>query len=261
MPEGTARSVGRRLSAVPAAREKTYTVKEIFYTLQGEGANAGRAAVFCRFTGCNLWTGREEDRAHAVCTFCDTDFVGVGPDGGRFKGADAIADAVVAKWPSRDLSDAPGSPKVNDPTPSAAPGVPNAERRAPNPERPLVVCTGGEPLLQLDAALVAAFHARGFEIAVETNGTQLPPDGIDWICVSPKAGAPLALTRGHELKLVYPQEEAMPDRFAALDFEHFFLQPMDGPDAAANTQRALAYCLAHPQWRLSLQTHKLLGIR
>ncbi|MBA3889421.1 MAG: 7-carboxy-7-deazaguanine synthase [Gemmatimonadaceae bacterium] len=224
-------------ATVPDAgtRARTYTVKEIFYTLQGEGANAGRAAVFCRFTGCNLWTGREEDRAHAVCQFCDTDFLGVGPDGGRFKGADALAEAVAVRWPP------------------AAPGNSAA--------RPLVVCTGGEPLLQLDEALVAALHARGFEVAVETNGTQAAPHGIDWICVSPKASAPLALTRGHELKLVYPQAEASPERFAGLDFEHFFLQPMDGPDAAANTQRALDYCLAHPQWRLSLQTHKMIGIR
>jgi 7-carboxy-7-deazaguanine synthase (Cx14CxxC type) len=210
----------------------TYSVKEIFYTLQGEGGNAGRPAVFCRFAGCNLWTGREEDRAQAVCTFCDTDFVGTdGEGGGKFSTADALADAVAARWP-------------------------DVTRRG----CPLVVCTGGEPLLQLDAALVAALHARGFEIAVETNGTQDAPEGIDWICVSPKAGAPVKLVRGQELKLVYPQPAAMPERFEALDFEQFFLQPMDGPDREANTQAAIAYCLEHPQWRLSLQTHKLLGI-
>ena len=208
-----------------------YTVKEIFYTLQGEGANAGRAAVFCRFAGCNLWTGREADRADAVCRFCDTDFVGVGPDGGRFATADALADAVAARWPSVDEG------------------------------RPLVVCTGGEPLLQLDAAAVAALHERGFEVAVETNGTRQPPPGLDWVCVSPKVGAPLVLTAGDELKLVYPQEGGDPARFAGLPFRHFFLQPMDGPDVAVNTGRAVAYCLAHPQWRLSVQTHKVVGIR
>jgi 7-carboxy-7-deazaguanine synthase len=211
-----------------------YAVKEIFYTLQGEGANVGRPAVFCRFAGCNLWTGREADRATAVCTFCDTDFVGTeGPDGGKFASAEMLASAVAARWP-----DAPAT-------------------RA----RRLVVCTGGEPLLQLDAALVDALHALGFEVAIETNGTQEAPAGIDWVCVSPKADAPLLLTRGDELKLVYPQERAMPERFAALDFTHFFLQPMDGPALARNTQMALAYCLTHPQWRLSVQTHKVLGIR
>lgn len=210
---------------------KVYSVKEIFYTLQGEGANAGRAAVFCRFTGCNLWTGREQDRESAVCRFCDTDFVGTGPDGGRFTGADALADAVRARWPDAGRG------------------------------RPLVVCTGGEPLLQLDAALVDALHARGFEVAVETNGTQTPPPNIDWICVSPKARASLVLTHGHELKLVFPQEDGMPERYASLDFERFYLQPMDGPDVIENTRRAVEYCLQHPQWRLSLQTHKLLGIR
>ena len=208
-----------------------YTVKELFYTLQGEGANAGRAAVFCRFAGCNLWTGREADRADAVCRFCDTDFVGVGPDGGRFATADALAEAVAARWPSVDGG------------------------------RPLVVCTGGEPLLQLDAAAVAALHERGFEVAVETNGTRQPPPGLDWVCVSPKVGAPLVLTAGDELKLVYPQEGGDPARFAGLPFRHFFLQPMDGPDVAVNTGRAVAYCLAHPQWRLSVQTHKVVGIR
>jgi len=210
-----------------------YTVKEIFYTLQGEGANAGRAAVFCRFAGCNLWTGREADRHEAVCKFCDTDFVGAGPDGGRFASAEALADRVAAAW-------------------AGSPGA-----------RPLVVCTGGEPLLQLDAPLVDAMHARGLEVAVETNGTQTAPPGLDWICVSPKASAPLRLTSGHELKLVYPQTEpdAQPERFEGLAFRHFFLQPMDGPAAAENTRRAVEYCLAHPRWRLSLQTHKLLGIR
>ncbi len=210
-----------------------YTVKECFYTLQGEGVNAGRAAVFCRFAGCNLWTGREADRASAVCTFCDTDFVGVGPDGGKFATADALAAFVKSRWPA----DAPA-------------GV-----------RPFVVCTGGEPLLQLDSAAVDALHAAGFEVAVETNGTQPAPPGLDWICVSPKADAPLVLTAGHELKLVYPQAKAPPERFTRLDFQHFLLQPMDGPDQAANTRAALAYCLAHPRWRLSVQTHKTLGIR
>ena len=215
-----------------------YTVREIFYTLQGEGANAGRAAVFCRFSGCNLWTGREADRHRAVCRFCDTDFVGVGPDGGRFRTADELADAVLDRWPHREGGRAVGG-------------------------RPLVVCTGGEPLLQLDAPAVEAFHARGFEVAVETNGTQPPVPGLDWICVSPKAGAPLALTAGDELKLVYPQAEpeAQPERFEGAAFHHLFLQPMDGPDVAENTRRAIAYCLAHPRWRLSVQTHKVVGIR
>ena len=211
----------------------SYAVKEMYYTLQGEGAHAGRAAVFCRFAGCNLWTGREQDRAGAVCTFCDTDFVGTdGPGGGRFATAAALADAVASLWPA----DAAG-------------------------ER-YVVCTGGEPLLQLDTSLIEALHARGFAVAVETNGTQPAPAGLDWICVSPKAGAPLVLTAGDELKLVYPQREpeAQPERFADLGFRHFFLQPMDGPERAANTAAAVAYCLAHPRWRMSLQTHKLLGI-
>ena len=210
----------------------SYAVKEIFYTLQGEGAQAGRAAVFCRFAGCNLWTGREQDRATAVCTFCDTDFVGIdGDGGGRFASAEALADAVGAAWP-----DGAGG-------------------------RPFVVCTGGEPLLQLDAAAVTALKSRGFEVAVETNGTQVPPPGLDWICVSPKAGAGLSLCAGNELKLVFPQAGAEPGRFEALAFEHFFLQPMDGPLVERHTREALAYCLAHPRWRLSLQTHKLLGIR
>jgi len=212
----------------------TYTVKEIFYTLQGEGIQAGRPAVFCRFAGCNLWSGREADRATAVCTFCDTDFVGVGPDGGRFATPGALAEAVAARWPS---------------------GADGARGKQ------LVVCTGGEPLLQLDAAAVAALHAQGFEVAVETNGTQPIPAGIDWVCVSPKAEAPLVATRGDELKLVFPQPTAMPERFEGLDFRHFLLQPMDGPALAANTAAAVAYCLAHPKWRLSLQGHKVAGVR
>ena len=208
-----------------------YSVKEIFYTLQGEGAQTGRPAVFCRFAGCNLWSGREADRASAVCTFCDTDFVDTdGPGGGRFATADALATAVAAAWPA------------------GAGGL------------PFVVCTGGEPLLQLDAELVSALHRRGFEIAVETNGTRPPPPGLDWICVSPKAGAELVVCAGDELKLVYPQTGAEPERFEPLAFRHFFLQPMDGPTRERNTDAALRYCLAHPRWRLSLQTHKLLGI-
>ncbi len=211
----------------------SYAVKEIFYTLQGEGANVGRPAVFCRFAGCNLWSGREEDRASAICTFCDTDFVHTnGPGGGKFASARALAEAVAAKWPA------------------------NASPLA----RRFVVCTGGEPLLQLDEALVWALHAQGFEIAIETNGTKLPPPGIDWVCVSPKAGAPLVLQAGQELKLVFPQKGAEPERFEHLDFRHFFLQPMDGPHRQENTELTLRYCLEHPQWRLSLQTHKLLGI-
>jgi 7-carboxy-7-deazaguanine synthase (Cx14CxxC type) len=209
----------------------TYSVKEIFYTLQGEGFHAGRPAVFCRFSGCNLWTGREQDRATAVCTFCDTDFVGVGPDGGKFATAEALAEAVAARWP------------------------------AGGGGTPFVVCTGGEPLLQLDSAAIAALHARGFEVAVETNGTQPLPAGLDWVCVSPKAGAALAVEGGDELKLVFPQGSALPERFAGMKFRHFFLQPMDGPEVAAATAGAVAYCLAHPQWRLSFQTHKALGIR
>jgi 7-carboxy-7-deazaguanine synthase (Cx14CxxC type) len=209
----------------------SYAVKEIFLTLQGEGAHAGRAAVFCRFAGCNLWSGREEDRAKAVCTFCDTDFVGTdGTLGGRFASADELADTIAAQWTGDD-----------------------ANR--------YVVLTGGEPLLQVDQALIDALHRRGFAVAVETNGTIIPPDGMDWICVSPKAGAELALKRGHELKLVYPQAGALPEEFANLDFERFSLQPMDGPEAAENTARAIDYCLRHPRWRLSVQTHKTLGIR
>jgi 7-carboxy-7-deazaguanine synthase (Cx14CxxC type) len=207
-----------------------YIVKEIFKTLQGEGAQAGRAAVFCRFAGCNLWSGREEDRATAVCQFCDTDFVGTdGPGGGRFEDADALACAIEGAW-------------------------------AGSESRRFVVFTGGEPLLQLDDALIAAIHEFGFEIAVETNGTQDAAEGIDWICVSPKAGAPLKLRSGHELKLVYPQSGIDPAELRALRFDHFWLQPMDGPDRARNTMAAIDYCLAHPPWRLSVQMHKLVGI-
>ena len=206
----------------------TYAVKEIFATLQGEGAQAGRAAVFCRFAGCNLWSGREEDRATAVCRFCDTDFVGA--DAGKFETADALADVVLTEWPA------------------------GAAHR-------FVVITGGEPLLQLDAPLIAALHARGFEIAVETNGTLVAPEGLDWVCVSPKSGAALVQRSGDELKLVYPQPELMPEAVAGLAFRHFLLQPMDGPRQRENTAAAIAYCQAHPQWRLSVQTHKVVGIR
>lgn len=207
----------------------SYKVKEIFYTLQGEGANAGRAAVFCRFAGCNLWSGREEDRERATCTFCDTDFVGTdGPGGGAFASAAELAQVIREMWPDAG--------------------------------RAFVVITGGEPLLQLDQPLVDELHRREIEVAVETNGTLEPPAGLDWVCVSPKAGAPLKLTSGNELKLVYPQEGAPPEEFEGLNFGHFFLQPMDGPDRAANTQLALEYCMKHPRWRLSLQTHKMLGI-
>lgn len=206
-----------------------YSVKELFFTLQGEGAQAGRAAVFCRFAGCNLWSGREADRADAVCKFCDTDFVGTdGEGGGKFATAQALADAIARAWPGGG--------------------------------RPYVVCTGGEPLLQLDAPLIDALHARGFEVAVETNGTQPAPPGLDWICVSPKADAELKQLSGSELKLVYPQDKARPERFESLDFSHFLLQPMDGPHVAENTKAATDYCLAHPKWRLSLQTHKMIGI-
>ncbi len=208
-----------------------YSVKELYYTLQGEGAQAGRAAVFLRFSGCNLWSGRERDRTQAVCTFCDTDFVGVdGDGGGRFHGTDALADAVARLWPDADCGGA------------------------------YVVCTGGEPLLQLDQPLIEALHGRGFEIGVETNGTIVAPDGVDWLCVSPKSSAPLSQLTGDELKLVYPQPHAMPDRFETLQFRHFFLQPMDGPHIEANTRAAVDYCKRHPKWRLSVQTHKAIGI-
>jgi 7-carboxy-7-deazaguanine synthase len=211
----------------------SYSIKEIFFTLQGEGANTGRAAVFCRFTGCNLWTGHEKDRASAICQFCDTDFVGTnGMGGGQFASAADVAHAVAARWPEGKAA------RI----------------------RPLVVCTGGEPLLQLDEKLVNAFHQAGFEVAIETNGTRLPPPGIDWVCVSPKAGADLIVLAGQELKLIFPQAGAHPELYEHLDFEHFFLQPMDGPAREENTRLALRYCLEHPQWRLSLQTHKLLGI-
>ena len=208
-----------------------YSVKEIYYTLQGEGAQAGHAAVFLRFAGCNLWTGRETDRAAAVCKFCDTDFVGTdGPNGGRFESAGSLAAVVETQWP------------------------------APGAEGRLVVCTGGEPALQLDAPLVEALHARGFRVAIETNGTQPLKAPVDWLCVSPKAEAPLVVRAGDELKLVYPQADAPPERFAGLDFREFFLQPMDGPERERNTILATRYCLAHPRWRLSLQTHKILGL-
>jgi len=209
-----------------------YAAKEIFYTLQGEGANTGRPAVFCRFTGCNLWTGREDDRHKATCRFCDTDFVGTdGPGGGKFSDAAALADAIAAAWPPAD-----------------------------SPAARLTVLTGGEPLLQVDPPLLAALHERGFEVAVETNGTIVPPAGIDWLCLSPKANASLVIESGDELKLVFPQEGGDPERYRSLQFRHFFLQPMDGPDRERNTRLALEYCLAHPRWRLSLQTHKILGI-
>ena len=209
----------------------SFTVKELFYTLQGEGANTGRPAVFCRFTGCNLWTGREEDRATAVCQFCDTDFVGTdGPGGGQFATAEALANAIGRRWPASVQT------------------------------QPFVVCTGGEPLLQMTPELVDALHERGFEIAIETNGTQRAPGGIDWICVSPKANAELVQRSGDELKLIFPQLGADPERYEHLDFRHFFLQPMDSPERERNTQLAVRYCLEHPRWRLSLQTQKILGI-
>lgn len=211
----------------------SYAVKEIYYTLQGEGAHTGRPAVFLRFAGCNLWSGREEDRSEAVCQFCDTDFVGTdGPSGGRFATAWALARVVARHWPAGAGTQA----------------------------KPFVVVTGGEPLLQLDEALLEALHREGFEVAVETNGTLPAPPGIDWLCVSPKAKAPLVITGGDELKLVYPQAGLDPAQFEGLDFRHFFLQPMDGPDLTRNVQLALRYCLEHPRWRLSLQTHKILGI-
>ncbi|WP_296814582.1 7-carboxy-7-deazaguanine synthase [Brevundimonas sp.] len=209
----------------------TYSVKEIFLTVQGEGGQAGRPAVFLRFAGCNLWNGLERDRATSVCTFCDTDFVGTnGEGGGKFSTPEALADAVAALWRGGE-----GDPR-------------------------LVVCTGGEPLLQLDAALIGALHARGFEIALETNGTLPAPAGVDWICVSPKADAEVVQTSGQELKLVYPQPGVDPARFEGLGFERFWLQPMDGPDREANTRAALDYCLTHPRWRLSVQTHKYIGV-
>lgn len=211
----------------------SYAVKEIYYTIQGEGAQTGRPAIFCRFAGCNLWTGREEDRAQATCRFCDTDFVGTdGPGGGKFSSAAELAWAVRAKWPLQAEASRPA----------------------------FVVCTGGEPLLQLDESLVQAFHNCDIEVAIETNGTRLPPAGVDWICVSPKIGAELVLRSGNELKLVYPQVGGEPEQFERLDFENFYLQPMDGPEQERNTELAMRYCLEHPQWRLSLQTHKFLNI-
>lgn len=210
----------------------TYSAKEIFYTLQGEGGNAGRAAVFLRFAGCNLWSGLERDRATAVCNFCDTDFVGInGPGGGKFQTADDLAEAVLQQWP------------------------------AETPGRKLVVCTGGEPLLQLDEVAIEALHGRDFEVAVETNGTISAPAGIDWLCVSPKANAGLKQTSGDELKLVFPQQLARPEQFEHLDFGQFLLQPMDGPDLEKNTRLTIEYCLKHPKWRFSLQTHKVIGVR
>jgi len=218
-----------------------YQVKEIIYTLQGEGAQSGRAAVFCRFAACNLWSGHESDRASATCSFCDTDFVGVdGPNGGAFASAGDLADAVARQWSPAKTGAATG--KVRSIV------------------KPLVVCTGGEPLLQLDAPLIDCLHDRGLEIAVETNGTLPAPPGLDWICVSPKAGAALRLVAGDELKLIYPQPGAEPEQFEDLDFRHFFLQPMDGPDIKENMRSTVAYCLAHPRWRISLQTHKIMGI-
>jgi 7-carboxy-7-deazaguanine synthase len=210
-----------------------YVVKEIFYTLQGEGANTGRPAVFCRFAGCNLWSGHEADRAKALCRFCDTNFVGTdGPGGGVFQNSASLAAAVCAQWP-----------------------VSSSTRG-----RRLAVCTGGEPLLQLDELLVSSLHLLNFEVAIETNGTRLPPHGVDWVCVSPKAGTELVLLAGDELKLIYPQAGAEPHLYEQLDFQHFFIQPMDGPDRNRNTELAVAYCKTNPQWRLSLQTHKYLGI-
>ncbi len=247
----------------------TYTVKEIYYTLQGEGAQSGRAAVFCRFAGCNLWSGREEDRTAAVCRFCDTDFVGAdGPGGGKFEDAAVLAEAVARGWRAGQGGEPPGTLCEREGTREprdgsrvgSRPAVATRRRTAAAAVRPLVVCTGGEPLLQLDDALVDVFHARGFEVAVETNGTRPAPAGLDWVCVSPKAGAPLVLTAGDELKLVYPQPDAPPEAFEDLAFRHFFLQPMDGPERERNTALAARYCLAHPRWRLSLQTHKLIGI-
>ena len=210
----------------------TYSVKEIFYTLQGEGANAGRPAVFCRFAGCNLWSGREEDRGTAVCNFCDTDFVGTdGTKGGKYPTAVELANCIESHWPTQDK------------------------------KRRFVVLTGGEPMLQIDDELVTSLHERGFEIAVETNGTVKATAGIDWVCVSPKAGSELVVTQGQELKLVYPQIDALPERFEGLAFEKFYLQPMDGPNRLANNKAAIEYCQQNPQWNLSTQTHKMLGIR
>jgi 7-carboxy-7-deazaguanine synthase len=227
-PEGSMRAL---IHLIGKAVRVTYSIKEIFYTLQGEGAQAGRPAVFCRFAGCNLWSGREVDRATAACRFCDTDFVGIdGTAGGRYRDADSLADVVTAHWPGG------GSP--------------------------FVVCTGGEPLLQLDEPLIAALHARGFEVAIETNGTIAPvPSGVDWVCVSPKVGTAIALTKGDELKVVVPQSGLDLEALETFQFRHFSLQPMDGPSRTDNTRLAISLCLSRPQWRLSLQTHKVTGIR
>ena len=212
----------------------SYTVKEIYYTLQGEGAHTGRPAVFLRFSGCNLWTGRDEDRAKAICRFCDTDFVGInGPGGGKFDSAEELSKVIATNWKSNAIS---------------------------NGTTPFVVCTGGEPLLQMDEPFIQSLHKHGFQVAIETNGTRLPPPGIDWICCSPKIGAELVMLSGDELKFVYPQFGADPQQFVNLDYQHFFLQPMDGPDKKKNTELAMEYCRTHPRWRLSLQTHKILGI-
>jgi 7-carboxy-7-deazaguanine synthase (Cx14CxxC type) len=222
----------------------SYAVKEIFLTLQGEGAHAGRTSVFCRFSGCNLWSGREQDRATATCQFCDTDFVGTdGTLGGRYASADELADTIERTWAEKIRTEKTRSGDAS------------------NKSSRYVVLTGGEPMLQIDTPLIEALHARHFTIAVETNGTIEPPAGLDWLCVSPKAGAELRIHRGHELKLVFPQAANAPEDFAHLEFERFSLQPMDGPDVAQNTAQAIEYCLRHPQWRLSVQTHKALGIR
>ena len=235
----------------PSDGPMTYTVKEIFYTLQGEGAQTGRAAVFCRFSGCNLWSGREEDRSRAVCQFCDTDFVGTGPEGGRFASANELADVIDGCWTG-------GVSRTDSEAGEAAGTLVDS---TPQRGRKYVVCTGGEPLLQVNESLISALHQRGFEVAVETNGTRPAPGSLDWICVSPKACAPLVQTTGNELKLVYPQENAPPEKFEQLDFRDFFLQPMDGPHTERNTALAIEYCLRHPRWRLSIQTHKLVGLR
>jgi 7-carboxy-7-deazaguanine synthase (Cx14CxxC type) len=241
-------------------KRNTYKVKEIFYTLQGEGSQAGRPAVFCRFSGCNLWSGREEDRSKAICQFCDTDFWGMdGENGGKYN-AEELADMVIGLWPGSEKR------KVNSEKRKA-----KSEKRKANSEKqlgdtyvlegkPYVVCTGGEPLLQLDEELIKAFHERGLEVAVETNGTVAAPAGLDWICMSPKANTELLIQSGHELKLVYPQPGAEPERYEQLDFDHFYLQPMDGLLGQQNTRLTLEYCMAHPKWKLSLQTHKILGI-
>ena len=241
-------------------KKQTYKVKEIFYTLQGEGAQAGRPAVFCRFSGCNLWSGREEDRAKAICQFCDTDFWGMdGENGGKYNAED-LADMVIGLWPGSEKRKVK-SEKQNE----------VSEKRKVKSEKqngasldlegkPYVVCTGGEPLLQLDEELIEAFHARGLEVAVETNGTVVAPAGLDWICMSPKANTELLIQTGHELKLVYPQSGAEPERYEHLDFDHFYLQPMDGLLGQQNTKLTLEFCMKHPKWKLSLQTHKILGI-